>query len=480
MKRCIVHMGMHKTGSTSIQNSLCGHSDASFVYADLGTPNHSLPIYSLFAVHPERHHLHRAETRDPAAVAGYVERVRADLERAFESAGDRTLIVSGEDIGVLSREELGKLESHFRGYCDELRVVGYVRPPGGFITSAFQQRVKGGSVSGLDLNEEYRDYEARFAKFDEVFGRDQVSLWKFDPTRFPGRCVVQDFCARLGIALPVERIVRLNESLTRQAVALIYTYRIHGQGYGSKSMRGPETQALGEILKAVGGDRFRFAPELLAPVLANKEADISWMEARLGESLREELGEFVTGDIRGEAELLNPGVAVVQKLLALLGDNAPVGVRGETPQELAALVHALREKQYGGPIAPGQSVRQSKPQRARPVREAKPQVARQPGLAPAQVRVVELLDTLVKRSPDVLDGLDRRRAEALVKGVFAHLNGALAALDDGVMQFEKLGQFRVRKLERAVNGRTRSMRHVVFQGRTSEPVQTPRDRGPRN
>ena len=53
MKRCIIHIGMHKTGSTSIQRSLQGYRDDRFQYARLGkTANHSLAMYSLFAADP--------------------------------------------------------------------------------------------------------------------------------------------------------------------------------------------------------------------------------------------------------------------------------------------------------------------------------------------------------------------------------------------------------------------------------------------
>jgi hypothetical protein len=76
-------------------------------------------------------------------------------------------------------------------------------------------------------------------------------------------------------------------------------------------------------------------------MLKYNRADIEWMEARLGASLDEELGEHQTGDVRDESDLLRPDPDVVEKLRAMLGDAAPDGVRGETPQEVAALVHAL-------------------------------------------------------------------------------------------------------------------------------------------
>ena len=45
MSGCVFHFGMHKTGSSSIQNSLYhGLGDPAFHYADLGQPNASARI----------------------------------------------------------------------------------------------------------------------------------------------------------------------------------------------------------------------------------------------------------------------------------------------------------------------------------------------------------------------------------------------------------------------------------------------------
>jgi hypothetical protein len=265
-----------------------------------------------------------------------------DLEQAIAAARGKTLILSGEDIRSLSRAELTRMHQFLRPHFDSLSVVAYVRPPAGFMASVFQQRMKGGVVSDLNVEREYPNYEAAFRKLDAVFGREHVQLWKFDPAGFPNRCVVRDFCSRLGIALPAECIVRLNESLPRHTVALLYTYRKFEQKLGAMTMRGPESLKLGALLAGIGQDKFRFSPDVVRPVLERHRADIEWMEARLGRSLQEDLGAHQPGDVRDEADLLRPARGIVAKLRALLGDKAPVEVTGETPEQVALLVHALR------------------------------------------------------------------------------------------------------------------------------------------
>jgi hypothetical protein len=221
------------------------------------------------------------------------------------------------------------------------------------MSSAFQQRVKGW-LTQFDLEAQYRSYEKCFSKFDDLFGRERVHLWEFSPKSFPGGCVVQDFCVRLGIKLPRARIIRVNESLSSTAVALLYCYRKFGKQYGSADMMALEAQRLGNILSALGASKFRFSPDVIRPILEKNRSDIEWMEARLGKALQEDLGYHQPGDVRDESDLMTPDPDAVSKLIKMLGEIAPMGNNGERPEELASLVHVLRRKEIRATQEKGQ------------------------------------------------------------------------------------------------------------------------------
>jgi hypothetical protein len=347
-KRCIIHIGMHKTGSSSIQRSLNRFEDDHFVYAELGDRrNHSAAIYSLFSSHPERHEAHRNASAEDIRL--YNEGVRRDLARAISATGDRTLIISGESISTLPDDDLPSLRDYFEQNFFELLIIGYVRAPAAFMASSFQQRVKNGRAVPLLDTKLYRSYQPLFGKFDRVFGRDRVQLQKFDPASFPGGCVVQDFCARIGLQLPNDRIVRMNESLSRNAVVALYTYVKLGERFGARTLRGPEAAQIGEVLT---GPKFRFSPDFVRTILEHRRSDIEWIEQRLGQPLQEDLGEARAGDIRDENDLLEANPAVASLLLQALGDQAPAGVDGFTAQGIATLVHALREQNAARRRAP--------------------------------------------------------------------------------------------------------------------------------
>jgi hypothetical protein len=333
---------MHKTGSTSIQQSLDGYSDHRFTYARLGdNPNHSLPIYSLFASDPGSHRLHRKPPRSAFWLGAYIRRVAADLQRTTRTARGRTLIISGEDIGTLDAAGVFKMAEWCRANFDQVTIVGYVRPPAAFMTSAFQQRIKGGAAR-FHLQRMYRSYRDNFAKFDEAFGIENVCLWKFEPALFPNKDVVKDFCTRIQLPVSNRWQTRLNKSLPRQAVCALYTYNKFSPVLGFESAKPAELHGVGEALGALASGKFQLSADAVLPILEDNKEDIRWMEQRLGVSLDESVSAHADGDILEEADLLRPDPEFAAKLVDLLGRRASAGISGKTPKEMAILVHALR------------------------------------------------------------------------------------------------------------------------------------------
>jgi hypothetical protein len=448
--KCIIHIGMHKTGSTSIQKSLQGFADDHFVYANLSQDgNHSLAVFSAFAPNPERHHLHRSGGRTGDSVRAYIDRVLDDLDASISAADGRTLLISGEDIGYLPTSSLRKLNEYLYARVDDVAIMGYVRSPAAYMSSHFQQVTKNASIDTFDPGWLYRSYQKSFEKFDDIFGRENVHLWKFDPEAFPNGCVVQDFCARAGITLPQRAIVRFAESLSRQAASALYTYAKLGEAYGSKALSGKEGVKLGHLIG--GKEKFRLSPTVVHPVLEANRADITWMEARLQASLEENLGEHRPGDIRDESDLLRPDPEVVAKLLSLLGNARPAGIAGETPDQVALLIHALR----GLPLpnvellratSAGQKIAElptaSVPEAS--ITSAVKEISMMRVVeADAQIRLPDIIEHLLRRDPALLEGIPREAAEEFVRKLFQSINEEVTRTEDGHITISELGRFRV-------------------------------------
>lgn len=304
MKRCWLHIGMHKTGTTSVQRTLASIANPKgWAYITVGGPNMGRALYAMFATQPHDYYWfkQRGETPDQIARNGAI--LRLKLAKAIEECSQENFIISSETLSNIDAQGISKLHSFLKPLCDEVRVIGYVRPPVGFKISFFQQRLKFRRVA-FDLGKLRLKYSERFRKFDEVFGEAKVLLREFDPESFKNRCVVQDLCEQIGIgALPSEAVVRMNESLCREACGILYAYRKYGAPIeiGKDALKASK-QLVSPFL-AMGGTKFRVSKSLVMAGLAKESKDLEWMEKRLGKSLREEIAEDGS-EVQSEDDLL--------------------------------------------------------------------------------------------------------------------------------------------------------------------------------
>jgi hypothetical protein len=269
-------------------------------------------------------------------VLEYASQVRDAMAAALDTAAGRTMVLSGEGVSHLESDELQALRDFLLERCDEVSVVAYVREPAGFMASRFQHRLRHGPI-GFEPERDYPRYRRRFEKFDDVFGRDRVSLWKFEPRSLVEGCVVRDFCHRTGIPVPA-KVVRVNESLSRAMVALYYCHRQFID-------REEATRQLpSELRRAFPSEPFRFASDLVERVISENQEDHAWMEERLGESLTPSSATSRT--IASEADLFSVAEELRGTLTELLPDGGAIP-RRSGPAGIADLVQQVSKVMSG-------------------------------------------------------------------------------------------------------------------------------------
>ncbi len=323
MPKCIIHVGMHNTDNAAIQHSLQGLDDSSFYYARLlKSANHSMVVFGLFSGTPHNHPLNRKRKVDADVLQAQVAQGRKALKDSIDAADGRNLLISGEGIIRLERADLERLRGFFARHGYDVEIVAYVRAPAAFITSAFLGFIRSGNARRSRLNNLYPNYEPRFAKFDEVFGRANVHLWPFNPSQFEAGSVVRDFCKRLGIDQGPIAEIRGDDAPSRQQAAMIYQYAKWAVAHQLPVATGREAAVLLDALKKLGQTPLRFAPAMIEPVLEASRADIAWMEQRLGLKLVEDLASGAGQGIASEDDLLAPvpnAAAVLQAALTEAG-----------------------------------------------------------------------------------------------------------------------------------------------------------------
>lgn len=317
MKRCWIHIGMHKTGTTSVQVNLAKVKNPKgwrFLTVG-GSPNMGQALYAMFSPEPHKFHwfVKRGKTAEEVAEEGA--RLRRRLRKAIRRCDRENIIISGEALSLVEDEGIVALREFLKPLCDEVRIIGYVRSPMAFRMSIFQQQMKHGkdtfNVADIKLR-----YRKKFGKFDEAFGRENVILRKFDPASFTHQCIVADFCEQIGIEpLPRDEISRANESLSREACGILYAYRKFGPGYGvGESVIRENIRVIAPLL-AMRGAKFKVSEAIVKVGLDLEKKDIRWMEKRLGASLREDLKDDGT-EVASEEDLLTVSRASCEQFAA--------------------------------------------------------------------------------------------------------------------------------------------------------------------
>lgn len=339
---CILHIGMHKTGSSSIQNTLAKQLPSSeFEYLKLGAEaNHSTFIYNLFSDHPELYHCNIQQGLNKNQVIDNNTHNIEVLKAALNSTQADIIIISGEDISLLNENEICKLKDFLAKYCRSIQVIGYVRPPIAYMQSLYQQLVRGGNTN-VRIENLIPSYRKTFENFDKVFGNKNTLLLKYDSSSLLNKDAVLDFCHHVGITVSPESVTRDNESISLEALSLLYVYHKLGFGYGSFIEADRENHLLINAVSRIGNKKIRFSARLSKLLLEKNLEDIHWMEARLGCSLDEAL-EDSEDSISSEDDFIALSTRYADELKQLLFyqiQQQPV-----TAQKIADWIHLLRQQ----------------------------------------------------------------------------------------------------------------------------------------
>lgn len=231
MEKLYLHIGFHKTSSSSIQQSLLSldNQDWKYITENRLTGNDSGPIQTAFKIAPWKLQHHRRLGLDKAASLEKARRQRVAYRRQILQSTASNILISAEDFCSLDNKEVQRVSRFFHDFNRQVVVVAYIRPVESFLQSAFQQRLKASSKLAIEFTHLRDCLESILPKYPKIvnnytstFGHDNVKLFAFDPSSFPGKDATIDFCLRLGIPVDYTKFTRSNESLSMLAVKVLF------------------------------------------------------------------------------------------------------------------------------------------------------------------------------------------------------------------------------------------------------------------
>lgn len=251
-----LHIGMGKTGTSSIQYFLRAHDELLAQGGTLfprtpGGLRH--PRFTLF-VTPDHQFRGNRIARQQSHVASWGRFVRespasfrshflrALLEEVRQSGAGHVLL-SDEALFASSEGRLRNVGAFAREHARSTRLVCYLRRQDEHLVSRYQQAVKWGEVRKLAQrtaemdHEDIYDYAGRLHAWASLVEPSELVVRRFDPPDFVGGSLVEDFCVAAGVDLPAEafrdEVPRRNESLDAESVEFLRVLnllRVHRRG----------------------------------------------------------------------------------------------------------------------------------------------------------------------------------------------------------------------------------------------------------
>lgn len=143
-----IHMGLHKTGTTSLQTLLSYNreilrkQDFCYPKSSLFTVNHSISIYSAFCSFPENYHINIRQRLSKEKIINKNNRILNEFDKILQN--NNKIIISGEDISVLNIDELTKFKLFIEKYNYKIIPIVVIRSPYSWYCSRIQERTKSG------------------------------------------------------------------------------------------------------------------------------------------------------------------------------------------------------------------------------------------------------------------------------------------------------------------------------------------------
>lgn len=187
-KEIVLHVGFHKTASTSIQKTMYSVTNKNIMKKNnvtfvegIWSENNSIPVYSAFSNYPESYHININMDNLGEKLINYNKNVKEDLKNALKNTN--RLIISGEDISFMERNELEKMKLFLETECKykiNFKIIIYVRKPISFINSIIQEIIKTGrNIIDKEINYLIKEtYKNRIIKFQEIF--NNVEIYSFE------------------------------------------------------------------------------------------------------------------------------------------------------------------------------------------------------------------------------------------------------------------------------------------------------------
>lgn len=206
-----IHIGLEKTGSTSIQTFLSSSTDLltsqnTLYPQSLGRPFHNRLIIALQDHDKIDFQRVVARVSSPVEIENYLEYLTNNFKKELANIGPEKVILSCEHLSsrLINKQEIVRLKNLVSKYSHSIKILIYLRPQVGLLASRYSTYVLSGGIKTVSEYEKltepiFFDYYKLVTLWSRVFGKENMIVNLFCAYHDDDNYLLKDFCSHIGI-----------------------------------------------------------------------------------------------------------------------------------------------------------------------------------------------------------------------------------------------------------------------------------------
>ena len=214
-----LHIGLEKTGTTSIQKAMAEkrealHRESVLFPKSLRSKNN--PSHIRLLLYGLEEGLNRFLKNYPGHnipdYPAFRAQLEKDFEREVEASGCKTIVISNEHLSshLVSSRQIESVANILRRVANDIRIVVYLRRQDHMAVSRYFSALKGGSTHEFsfetvsEILPNYFNFDTLLSRWTRVFGHDKLIVRWFDKGCFKDGDLLTDFADAVNLPLTLD------------------------------------------------------------------------------------------------------------------------------------------------------------------------------------------------------------------------------------------------------------------------------------